>query len=491
MKTIIFISILLLSSIFSYGQVLETEVHPDHVLLPRLTTAQRNALTPKVGMMIFNLSIDCVEFFTNNGWLNYCGCNSSSNPVNMLIGGSSNETFSGIIEAHNGGFLSLSETNSLDGDVSSISNGNTDYWLVKYQENGTINWQKKYGSNFNDHSADLAKGVNSSYFLTGRSYSSNVTGGNSGVYDVWTIKVDIDGNVIWDISIGGNDRDIVEQVTGTSDGGAVITGYSYSSVIGNDASNGNRDYFIVKIGSVGNIEWSRLIGGSDDDFGRAGIQTNDGNIVIVGTSNSNNGFISTPPNNGKNFIWVVKLDITSGSIIWDRTISGNSHVTGNDILEEANSNLLISGSARANNGIYSGNNGSTDYHVTRLNPLGNVLEAAIYGGNNTETALEIIEAFDGNYVIVGSTHSSGPSGDISSTNNGLSDICLIKVDKNLDLLWEKIYGGDKSERIVKVAEVGNDIIIGSETQSSATGDVLDTSHGLSDIWILRTNLFGL
>src|SRR5690606_15307645 len=107
-----------------------------------------------------------------------------------------------------------------------------------------------------------------------------------GLYDYWIVKIDGDGNKIWDKTVGGNDSDRLSRVTSTSDGGFLLAGTSYSPTSG-DKSEDNRgldDYWIVKIDGDGNKIWDKTIGGNHADRLSSATSTPDGGFLLAGTS---------------------------------------------------------------------------------------------------------------------------------------------------------------------------------------------------------------
>ena len=135
-------------------------------------------------------------------------------------------------------------------------------------------------------------------YIVGGSSTSNMSGdkaeNSNGGWDYWILKTDAFGNILWQNSIGGNIADKLYSMQQASDGGFVLGGSSRSNISGDktENSNGHDDYWIVKIDSIGNIQWQNTIGGNHDDLLSTIIQTADGGYILGGNSNSS---ISTFP----------------------------------------------------------------------------------------------------------------------------------------------------------------------------------------------------
>jgi hypothetical protein len=123
------------------------------------------------------------------------------------------------------------------------------------------------------------------------------------------VKLDTDGNLQWQKSLGGLDWEGASTVQQTSDNGYIVAGsspsqslFGYGDVTGN---HGSYDYWIVKLDSSGNLEWQKSLGGLGYDHATSVTQTSDGGYIIVGESPSNDGDVTE--NQGDSDYWVVKL----------------------------------------------------------------------------------------------------------------------------------------------------------------------------------------
>ncbi len=147
---------------------------------------------------------------------------------------------------------------------------------------------------------------------------------NHGNADYWVMKLDNGGNLQWEKSYGGRNEDDAYDVEQTNDGGYILAGATGSNdgdVTGNHITeNGTSyDYWIVKTDGSGNIQWEKCYGGSGGDMANCIRQTTDGGYIVSGTSTSNDGDVTTNPNGGA---WIIKLD-AAGTIQWQRGDENN------------------------------------------------------------------------------------------------------------------------------------------------------------------------
>ena len=156
-----------------------------------------------------------------------------------------------------------------------VINGNFDVWLIKTDSNGQEEWNETFGGSSDDYGYSVEQTTDGGYIITGYTYSF----GNGGT-DIWLIKTDANGQEEWNQTLGGSNNDYGYSVEPTSDGGYIITGYTYSF------GNGNDDVWLIKTDSQGIEEWNQTFGGSDNDGGYSTQQTSDGGYIITGYTGS-------------------------------------------------------------------------------------------------------------------------------------------------------------------------------------------------------------
>jgi hypothetical protein len=166
-----------------------------------------------------------------------------------------------------------------------------DYWVVKLDGGGSIQWQKCLGGTHLDEAYSVQQTVGGGYVVAGRTRSNDgdVTGNHditSSYYDCWIVKLDNSGNTEWQKCLGGTDLDGAYSVQQTSDAGYIVAGYSASNdgdVTGHhDTTVNYSDCWIVKLNNSGNIQWQQCLGGTAPDQAYSVDQTTDGGYVVAG-----------------------------------------------------------------------------------------------------------------------------------------------------------------------------------------------------------------
>lgn len=174
-----------------------------------------------------------------------------------------------LVQTSDGGY-------AMSGDTNSTGAGNWDYWLVKTDALGNMEWNKTYGGTGSDVAwAGLVQTVDGGYAIGGDTHSYG-----AGLSDFWLVKADANGNEQWNKTYGGVSWDPARDICCTSDGGYAMTGHTYNF------GAGIYDLWIVKTDANGDMMWDRRYGGTEPDSGEALIQSSDGGYAIAGYTDS-------------------------------------------------------------------------------------------------------------------------------------------------------------------------------------------------------------
>ncbi len=363
-----------------------------------------------------------------------------------------------------------------------------------------IQWQKSFGESNDEYASEIKQTPDGGYIFVG---STNSTTGsysnNHGGFDILVIKINSTGGLEWQKLFGGTAMDFGRSIVTTSDGGYIVAGYTASTDFDAVGNHGNKDYLLLKLNSLGNVEWKKCLGGSLDDYCDTVINTSDGGYALAGYSGSHDGDVTAVlPNSG---CWILKLN-GNGNIIWQKSFQNNTYSTEYkiDIEQCLDNTFLIEYAASSPNGINVGN--ATYYYsdifIKKIDSSGNnVLFQRHYGGSFGEGGVEITPTSDSGFILVGSSMSndldvSGHHGYPSDTNgNGNTDLWVMKADSNGNIQWQKSLGGTINDygKSVKTTADGGYIILGS---TSSNDDDVVGNHGLysSDYWLIRLDSSG-
>ncbi len=342
------------------------------------------------------------------------------------LGGVFDDTLYSVQQTSDGGYIVLGITTSSDLNLSGL-NADGDYFVVKLSSLGVIEWQNAYGGSNNEIGIDIYQTTDSGYILAGETYSNNgeVTG-NHGSYDAWIVKISNSGNLEWQKCFGGTANDNVIDIQQTSDNGYILagtTGSNDGNVMGNHGLN---DAWLVKLSSSGNLEWQKALGGADNDYAYKVQQTTDGDYILAGSTKSIDNDVLG--NHGATDYWLVKLS-NSGAIVWQKVMGGNLDDWAYDVKETTEGNFIVVGYTNSNDGDVTGNQGASDAWIIKLSNSGTILWQKTMGGSKIENSHSFQQTTDGGYILVGTTGSI--DGDVSGNHSIYTDIWVVKLGPEL------------------------------------------------------------
>jgi Secretion system C-terminal sorting domain/Haemagglutinin repeat len=403
----------------------------------------------------------------------------------QTYGGTSLEMLHSTVSTSDGGYLLGGYTESNDGDIQSGNQGGFDYWVVKINSTGTIEWEQTYGGSNYDEIHSTIPTSDGGYLLGGGTSSNDgdIQSGNHGERDSWLVKINSTGTIDWEQTYGGSSDESIYSIISTSDGGYLLGGGTSST--DGDIQSGNHgevDCWLVKINSTGAIEWEQTYGGSSSDALTTIIPTSDSAYLLGGCTMSNDGDIQSGIHGSYDW-WVVKINST-GTIEWEQTYGGSSGESFSSIISTFDGGYLLGGWTGSNNGdIQSGNHGYWDYWVVKINSTGTIEWEQTYGGIENDDISSTISTYDGGYLLGGETSST--DGDIQSGNHGDNDSWLVKINSTGTIEWEQTYGGSSGESIMSIIPTSDGgFLLGGFTCSN-DGDIQSGNHGYSDYWVVK------
>mgnify|MGYP003641220587 FL=1 len=404
------------------------------------------------------------------------------------FGGSRNESAQAIVKTTDGGFAILGYTESINGDISTKTEEENDYWFLKFDENSNLQWNKTYGGSKDDIGQSLAQTSDGGFILTGYSMSSDGDASkNEGFHDNWILKLDAQGNLEWQSSYGFSGHDHSYDILEASQGGYFFTGFldiTSARADGNTekgnslTSHGVGEFWGTKIDEEGSVQWRGYFGGTNNDRAHGVVQTNDGGFVMAGFTESDDFDISNT--NGSYDFWVVKVD-SFGNLIWEQSFGGEGIEVSYDIAKTRDNGFVVVGNTFSTNGDILLNHGESDMWMIKLDEEGNLIWEQTYGGSQFDLAQAVVQSKDGGFLITGNTKSDDKD---SSLNNGENDIWLVKTNAFGDLVWEKSFGGSGLDFGFDLLEnTDGSILIVGESSSTDFGSV--SSKGNADLILLK------
>ncbi|WP_375241580.1 hypothetical protein [Lacinutrix sp.] len=402
------------------------------------------------------------------------------------FGGSKNDSAQEVVSTSDGGYAVLGFTQSMDGDILDKQNESFDFWVLKFNAENEIEWNKTFGGTADDKGSDIIQTTDGGFAILGSSFSNDEdVSGNQGQNDYWLAKLDASGNILWQKSYGYQGADYGISVIQTSDSGYLVTGVldvTASNGEGNTSRTSNRhaggDYWAIKLDASGTIEWSKYYGGLFTDTPEGIVETDDNEFIIVGGSDSMDTDISS--NIGSYDFWVVKISNT-GAIVWEKSFGGDEIDEAWSITKSNDGNFIIAGDTRSNNVDVSNNIGAADLWLIKISTNGELLWEKSIGGTSFDVARDITPTQDGGFLVAGSSRSNDV--DVSE-NKGQNDAWVVKIDSNGSIEWEKSVGGTNIDFAYGIVELNNKKVVVVGDTTSNDEDIIQ-NKGFTDLLIIN------
>lgn len=314
----------------------------------------------------------------------------SQNAWLKIFGGDNCDYLNEIHETPDGGYIAA-------GSTQSFGAGDHDVWIIKLDSLGNLMWQKTFGDEQSQSARSITQTDDNGYLIAAA--TNNFSGGNDNA-DLWLIKINEYGDSLWTKNIGGSDRDRPSEIIKLSTGGYAVVGQTDSYGAGGDS-------WIVKINPSGEIVWEKNYGGNLLDHTYSVAETSDGGFILAGETVSN---VQNPRD-----IWVFKTD-SLGQIIWIKTYDHQTHIERATHIQTTDGGYIISGT------IYLS---PYQFWLMKIDSSGNIIWERTY---NREKAISVTSTQDGGFIAIGS----------GVENGGV--IKLVKTDSMGNPTFTKSYG---------------------------------------------------
>jgi len=376
---------------------------------------------------------------------------------NRTYGGSSDDVGTYGQQTKDGGYIITGYTSSYGADapfswlIKVQHRG--DLWLIKTDAKGHKEWDRTYGGLGKDLGFFVQQTKDEGYIIVGGKKSFWIVGN----YDLWIIKTDAKGNVLWDRTFGGSGEDLGFSVQQTNDDGYIIAGYT-------SFTNGKKAW-IIEIDSQGNKQLDMATGRADSEAASIGL-TKDGGYIIAGYTPSSGS--------GKEDVWLIK---TNSKLHWDwlKTFGGPSRDLGLSVQETEDGGYIIAGLTESFGA------GKGDVWLIKTDPKGDKEWDRTFGGSNFDSGASVQQTRDGGYIITGyNTITTDNVRSYSRLFNSanIGRVWLIKTDSKGIELWNETFGGTRNDW-------GNSV---QETRDGGyiiTGVTESYGAGKEDVWLIK------
>jgi hypothetical protein len=337
------------------------------------------------------------------------------------LGGSGVDAARAVVQTMDGGFVVAGTVGSSNGDLAGIP-GAGQAWVLKLDDAGAILWQRRLGGGTASCWA-LEQMSNGDILVAGTSTTAPSNPGCTAQgSNAWVVKLNSSGTYLWERCYGGSGFDAFYAMHLTNDGGCILAGETSSTNGDVTLNNGVEDYWVVKVDAQGNLEWQKSLGGSSQDKAYGVRQTASGEFLVTGYTSSSNGDVTG--HQGFEDIWIVKLDASS-NIIWQRSLGGTQSDYAYSAIVHGDESITLVGSTYSIDGDITQNSGAMDSWLLRLNADGSLRWQKTLGGTEAEASRSGFRSTDGGLVMTGYTNSN--DGDVSG-NHGGGDYWLVKLE---------------------------------------------------------------
>jgi len=385
------------------------------------------------------------------------------------------------------------------GTFNALKRGESFLVISKYNENHNQIWCKSYGGDSSDRIGSIVK-VQDGFLICGSSnspVSGTKTIESNGFYHIWLQKVDFDGEILWQKGYYTNSNIGFASISEIGDNKYLVSAQALTGVSGDKTSigYGGVDGWLLKIDEQGNIIWDVAIGTEQNDsgFGVNGVFEN-GDILILNNSPWGISGVKTENNFGDYNYWFLRISSETGEIVWDKTIgSGGMGESSGSVILQNNTIYMVASSTGGASGLRTLiNKGIEDIWFVRLNENGEIQDQKCFGGSGSENSA-IIKVFD-DYMLLLIGSNSNMSFDKNENTKGLYDIWFLKLDLQGNILQQKTIGGSERDFPSGIAILPNgNYLISSSSFSNISGDKTTNRIGLNsiDTWMIELDAITL
>ncbi|ANJ67917.1 hypothetical protein A9404_11480 [Halothiobacillus diazotrophicus] len=232
------------------------------------------------------------------------------------LGGRKDDWASAVVQTADGGL-------AVAGGTRSKGAGKGDAWVIRLDAHGQVLWDRTFGGSEEDEATALVRTADGGFAVAGDTQSKG-----AGKADIWVIRLDAQGHVLWDRTFGGSENDWAGAMVQTADGGFAVAGETHSK------GAGSSDVWVIRLNAQGRALWDRTLGGRKEDWATTIVRTADGGFAVAGSTQSKGA--------GKGDAWVIRLD-AQGKLRWDRTFGGRKVDWASAVVQNVDGGFTVAG----------------------------------------------------------------------------------------------------------------------------------------------------
>ncbi|WP_374463961.1 T9SS type A sorting domain-containing protein [Chryseobacterium sp.] len=295
--------------------------------------------------------------------------------------------------------------------------------------------------------------------------------------------------VLWQRDIKSSSQDFLSQITTTIDGQYLITGSSIQPPRAGSQQNNGYDFHLIKLNQQGNQIWEKYFSGNNHDYLSSTVTTQDGGFLISGTSYSGKGLDKKDDSKGGSDIWLIRIN-EFGDELWQKTIGTSADEEARAVIQTTDQGFFVAGNIQTlRQAQDSKGYGSKDVLVIRLDKDGKELSQFIFGSKGLDEIEKMIPTRDGG-ALLGIYSRSGIGGTKKTENYGEGDYWIVKLSKDGKIDWEKNFGGKGDDHIRTLALTATGYIIGGESRSERSGNKTVGIQEGTDLWVIALDQNG-
>jgi len=322
--------------------------------------------------------------------------------------------------------------------------GREDLWVVRLDAEGEVLWQRNWGGAAIDRARAIIELDDGRLAVAGATSSKG-----AGDYDVWILLLDAQGELLRDQTFGSPATEWASGLVQMPDGGLAVAAYAQP------APGQPFDFWVLRLDGAGELLWQRSFGGEAIDWASALAATPEGGLVVVGHTESHGP--------GQSAKWVLRLD-PAGELEWAQSFGGPGRDYAATVMVNRAGEILVGGPMEVGAGV-------VDSRLIKLMPDGSVIWDRTFGGVKDDWVRSLLETQDGHYAVAGYTMSQGA---------GLYDAWLLLLDQQGELVAERTFGGPANDWARAVVELPDgDLVLAGDTWSQGAGE--------SDMWVFRVH----